>query len=248
MGHGPSHPSTHLPTLPCSEAGGQLRRKWMDGGYVPSGNEWQDPNTLHFEQDLANRWVGQRGAARRAGRQLPLSCRPACLCSPRLASHHPTRPALAPLDIPRRGDPEAHRQLGYRMLTGNGLPRDLAGAAREFEIAARGGDPYAAFNLGFMHIKGLHYPQNYTAARLRFEEAAAKSLPSALNGLGAPGERAGRRGRRVGWPALPRAAPASPALHRPLTALPPSLSAAHRRAALPRSGPPRQLHRGAAVL
>ena len=49
---------------------------------------------------------------------------------------------------PRRGDPEAHRQLGYRMLTGNGLPRDLAGAHREFGIAARGGDPYAMFNLG----------------------------------------------------------------------------------------------------
>lgn len=36
-----------------------------------------------------------------------------------------------------RGDPEAHRQLGYRMLTGNGLPRDLAGAHREFNLAAR---------------------------------------------------------------------------------------------------------------
>ena len=34
------------------------------------------------------------------------------------------------------------------MLTGNGLPRDLAGAHREFNIAARGGDPYAMFNLG----------------------------------------------------------------------------------------------------
>ncbi|PRW60182.1 Hrd3 like [Chlorella sorokiniana] len=119
------------------EAGGQLRRKWMDGGYAPSGGEWEDPDTLHFEQDLA-----------------------------------------------ARGDPEAHRQLGYRMLTGNGLPRDLAGAHREFNIAARGGDPYAMFNLGYMAIKGLHVQQNFTKAREHFQDAAARDLPSALNGLG----------------------------------------------------------------
>lgn len=52
------HPSS-LPPSPSpsllSEAGGQLRRKWMDGGYAPSGGEWDDPDTLHFEQDLAAR-------------------------------------------------------------------------------------------------------------------------------------------------------------------------------------------------
>ena len=110
----------------------------MDASYQPAGGEWEDPNTLNYEQDLA-----------------------------------------------ARGDVEAHRQLGYRMLTGQGLPRDLPGAFRQFQAAARGGDPYALFNLGYMHIRGLHAAQNFTAARERFLEAAAKDLPAALNGLGA---------------------------------------------------------------
>ncbi len=43
----------------------------------------------------------------------------------------------------RRGDVEARRQLGYRLLTGQGVQRDLPGAVREFQAAAAGGDPYA---------------------------------------------------------------------------------------------------------
>jgi len=49
---------------------------------------------------------------------------------------------------PCRGDVEAHRQLGYRMLTGQGMERDLQGAFREFQVAARGGDPYAQVRVG----------------------------------------------------------------------------------------------------
>ncbi|KAL4458581.1 hypothetical protein ABPG75_013446 [Micractinium tetrahymenae] len=86
--------------------------------------------------------------------------------------------------LAERGDVEARRQLGYRLLTGQGVQRDLPGAFREFEVAAAAGDPYAQFNLGYMHIRGMHVSQNYTAARDHFLKAAEKQLPPALNGLG----------------------------------------------------------------
>jgi hypothetical protein len=46
-----------LPSYPRSEAGGHLRRKWMDPAYLPAANAWEDANTLAMEQDAAARCV-----------------------------------------------------------------------------------------------------------------------------------------------------------------------------------------------
>ena len=43
-------------------------------------------------------------------------------------------------DTAARGDTVSHRTLGYRLLTGQGLPRDVDAAAHEFDIAAAQGD------------------------------------------------------------------------------------------------------------
>lgn len=87
-------------------------------------------------------------------------------------------------DAAARGDVQAHRQLGYRQLMGQGLPRDHAAAYREFQLAARAGDAFAEYNLGFMHIRGWHVEQDYGMARHHFLAAAAGGLPTAFNGLG----------------------------------------------------------------
>lgn len=49
-----------------------------------------------------------------------------------------------------RGLVDGHRQLGYRMLLGQGMERDEAGAFQQFREAARRGDPVAQFNLAYM--------------------------------------------------------------------------------------------------
>ena len=149
----------------------------MDSSYLPATNVWEDANTLHLEQDAAARWAANRRTSSSSKQPSLPSClaayppRPNPPCArlpagapapaPRLAPPlAPTR-SLAACALPpaRRGDVEAHRQLGFRMLMGQGMPRDLAGAYREFQVAARGGDPYAMFNLGFMHIRGMHVEQ-----------------------------------------------------------------------------------------
>lgn len=40
--------------------------------------------------------------------------------------------------------------MGYRMLLGHGVPRDEAGAFRQFQEAGRHGDGIALFNLAYM--------------------------------------------------------------------------------------------------
>eukprot|EP00887_Chlorella_sp_A99_P006379 scaffold3.g6379.t1 len=87
-------------------------------------------------------------------------------------------------DLAARGNAAARRQLGYRMLVGQGMGVDHEGAMREFRAAAAEGDAYAAFNVGYMHIRGLGVPVNYTAAWPWFEAAGRKGVAAALNALG----------------------------------------------------------------
>jgi TPR repeat protein len=82
------------------------------------------------------------------------------------------------------GDALALRRLGYRRLTGQGLPRDVTTAVADFEAAAGLGDAQSLFNLGYCHLRGLGVPADASLARTYFEQAANQGLAAGYNGLG----------------------------------------------------------------
>lgn len=88
--------------------------------------------------------------------------------------------------LAERGEPDAQRQLGYRYLTGRGVPQDLEAAYTAFEAAAAAGDGYAYFNLGYMLMNGQGGNRNVSAAKDYFEKASSfkNLLGAAYNGLG----------------------------------------------------------------
>lgn len=72
------------------------------------------------------------------------------------------------------GDAKAKTLLGIGLLTGSvGFPRDEAGAAKEFDLAARQGFPDAQVMLGFMYQFGLgDLPRDEGKAAELYREAA----------------------------------------------------------------------------
>ncbi|GAB4821879.1 hypothetical protein N2152v2_008925 [Parachlorella kessleri] len=88
------------------------------------------------------------------------------------------------MDLAARGRVEGQRQVGYRMLLGQGMERDEAGAFRQFLEAGRQGDAVANFNLAYMYMSGIHVARNMTKAIYYMKLAAQQDLPNAYNGLG----------------------------------------------------------------
>ena len=150
-----------------------LRLWWMDGGYKPL--DAVEGHVMAYEEELARRWAVLWGGGVGGWVGGWVLCGGGCgqvgggCCGwVRGSDVRPKTPlpTLPPAPLPgTRGDVEAHRQLGYRMLVGQGMARDLAGAVRELGIAAEGGDAFAMFNLGFMHVRGMGVPVNLTRAR-----------------------------------------------------------------------------------
>lgn len=121
----------------------------IDASYYPAGQEWEDPNALVGGWCVGVWWARACSAVRvRAGNPIsqakhtplpPTRCPPS-LYPPSLSPTNPASLQAFEQDLAARGDAEAQRQLGYRMLTGNGVARDPAGAHAAFQAAARGGD------------------------------------------------------------------------------------------------------------
>lgn len=83
------------------------------------------------------------------------------------------------------GEPEAQYELGNRMLTGDGVPRDPSGAVRLLEKAAEQGVADAWFRLGKVYHDGADMPRNYVRSFECYTEAARRGLPEAQHNLGA---------------------------------------------------------------
>lgn len=83
------------------------------------------------------------------------------------------------------GDAEAQYELGNRMLTGDGVPRDPSGAVRLLEQAAEQGVADAWFRLGKVYHDGEAMPRNYVRSFECYTEAARRGLPEAQHNLGA---------------------------------------------------------------
>ena len=74
-----------------------------------------------------------------------------------------------------KGCPEAQYELGDMYHWGNGMPKDLAEAARWYRLAAEQGHTDAQRRLGHMYSKGLGTPKNDDEA-LRWYKLAADNV------------------------------------------------------------------------
>eukprot|EP00930_Biecheleria_cincta_P097134 TRINITY_DN88856_c0_g1_i1.p2 TRINITY_DN88856_c0_g1~~TRINITY_DN88856_c0_g1_i1.p2 ORF type:complete len:367 (+),score=83.33 TRINITY_DN88856_c0_g1_i1:1564-2664(+) len=75
---------------------------------------------------------------------------------------------------------EALREYGRWQYNGDGVPRDIAGAAKSFQRAAEQGDAWSQYNLGLMLNFGDEgVPQDETKAQYWFRQAAAQGLVEA---------------------------------------------------------------------
>lgn len=86
--------------------------------------------------------------------------------------------------IAKQGDASAQYNLGVVYATGQGAPRDLAEAAKWFQMAAEQGDTNAQYNVGGMYAQGQGLPQDFTRAAKWFQRAAEGGFPPAQYLLG----------------------------------------------------------------
>jgi TPR repeat protein len=84
-----------------------------------------------------------------------------------------------------QGDLLACLELGERLLTGEGLPRDEAEARVWFARAAEAGSGDALFRLGKLHHDGVGGPRDYPKALDYYARAARAGIPEAQHNVGA---------------------------------------------------------------
>ena len=74
-----------------------------------------------------------------------------------------------------QGEAEAQSALGFKYVTGEGVPQDYTEALKWYRLAAAQGDALAQYHLGLMYAKGYGVPQNHIEAHKWFNLAAANS-------------------------------------------------------------------------
>ena len=74
-----------------------------------------------------------------------------------------------------QGDAWAQIMLGIMYVSGQGVPKDAAQAAKWFRLAADQGDAGAQHNLGDMYEFGRGVPQDYVDAHKWFNLSAARA-------------------------------------------------------------------------
>lgn len=84
-----------------------------------------------------------------------------------------------------RGDPQACFELGDRLLTGDGVPKNESEARRWLEQAAQGGVPDAMFRLGKLHHDGIGGPKDFARSIDYYAQAARAGIPEAQHNIGA---------------------------------------------------------------
>ena len=73
-----------------------------------------------------------------------------------------------------QGNASSQISLGFRYLTGQGIPQDYKEAVKWYRKAAEQGHADAQHQLGFMHDKGEGIPRDYIEAHKWFSLAAAE--------------------------------------------------------------------------
>ena len=74
-----------------------------------------------------------------------------------------------------QGDATAQNSLGYRYVTGQGVPQDLTEAVRWYRLAAEQGYAAGQYNLGAMYGTGRGVPRDYVEAHTWRTLAAARA-------------------------------------------------------------------------
>ena len=82
------------------------------------------------------------------------------------------------------GSLSAELELGARYMTGDGVPRDPAVAARWYEKAAQRGEPNAQNQIGYLYESGIGVHQDLTRALHWYQLSAASGDASALLNIG----------------------------------------------------------------
>jgi len=73
----------------------------------------------------------------------------------------------------------AMEELGRRLLSGSGVPRDASSGAGWYRRAADAGSPTAAFTTGVLYERGLGVERDSTKAVEWYRQAAARDVPAA---------------------------------------------------------------------
>lgn len=96
----------------------------------------------------------------------------------------PVEPAKVTLmDAATRGDAAAQYEVGLRYANGEGVPQDMAEAAKWFERAAKQGLTAAEYRLATQYEKGRGVAQSDTLAREWYEKAAKGGNVKAMHNL-----------------------------------------------------------------
>jgi len=88
-----------------------------------------------------------------------------------------------------QGEAEAQSALGFKYVTGEGVPQDYTEALKWYRLAAAQGIAIAQSSLGLMYYEGRGVPQDYVQAHKWFNLAAAQGYANAQFLLGAMYER-----------------------------------------------------------
>src|SRR6188474_1653384 len=77
----------------------------------------------------------------------------------------------------------AMEELGRRLLSGSGVPRDASSGAGWYRRAADAGSPTAAFTTGVLYERGLGVERDSTKAVEWYRQAVAGDVPAAKHNL-----------------------------------------------------------------
>jgi peptidoglycan hydrolase-like protein with peptidoglycan-binding domain len=102
------------------------------------------------------------------------------------ASDKPAWSALPIDDLRQRArasEVGAMEELGRRLLSGTGVPRDVASGATWSQRAGDAGSPTAAFTVGVLYDRGIAGERDSTKAVEWYRKAAAADLPAAKHNL-----------------------------------------------------------------
>ncbi len=83
-----------------------------------------------------------------------------------------------------KGTPEDQYKLGKLFRDGDGMPKDLAAAAKWFKIAAEAGHPKAQYQLGLLYHQGMGVTQNFQEAIKWYTKSAEQGYGNAQEKLG----------------------------------------------------------------
>jgi TPR repeat protein len=99
----------------------------------------------------------------------------------------PARAVAACRVFADRGETWAENNLGYiyANASGNGVPQDLARAAKWYRKSAEQGDRYGQASLGYFYREGLGVPLDHVESVRWYRKAADRGLAAAQNVVGA---------------------------------------------------------------